>query len=65
LGHNSQFDHIFSRRRQEKILVKLTQGPQNDSLGHINSVVFFKIVKTIYITDFVTRGRHFGAQESV
>jgi hypothetical protein len=33
----SQFDHIFSRRRREQILVKLTRGPQNDSRGHKNS----------------------------
>jgi hypothetical protein len=38
LGHESQFDHIFSRQSREKILVKLTQGPQNDSQGHKNSV---------------------------
>jgi hypothetical protein len=25
-------------RRREKILVKLTRGPQNDSRGHKNSV---------------------------
>jgi hypothetical protein len=33
----SQFDHIFSRQSREKIFVKLTQGPQNDSRGHKNS----------------------------
>jgi hypothetical protein len=60
LGHKSQFDHIFSRQSREKILVKLTRGPQNDSRGHKNSVEL-----TIYITVLVTRGRHFGAQESV
>jgi hypothetical protein len=38
LTHDSQFDHIFSRQSREKILVKLTRGPQNDSRGHKNSV---------------------------
>jgi hypothetical protein len=37
-GAESQFDHIFSRQSRKKILVKLTQGPQNDSRGHKNSV---------------------------
>jgi hypothetical protein len=38
------WDHLvdlmksLSRRRREKILVKLTRGPQNDSWGHKNSV---------------------------
>jgi hypothetical protein len=41
LGYKSQFDHIFFlRRRREKILVKLTRGPQNDSRGHKNSVEY-------------------------
>jgi hypothetical protein len=38
LGHESQFDHIFSRQSREKILLKLTRGPQNDSRGHKNGV---------------------------
>jgi hypothetical protein len=38
LGHEIQFDHIFSSRSREKILVTLTGGPQNDFRGHKNIV---------------------------
>jgi hypothetical protein len=43
----SQFDHIVSSQSREKILVKRTRGPQNDSRGHKNIVE--KIILNVWI----------------
>jgi hypothetical protein len=43
LGHKSQFDHIFSRHRREKIFVKLKMTPE------VTKTVLIKIILNVWI----------------
>jgi hypothetical protein len=45
----SQFDHSFSRRIREKVLVKLTRGPQNMTPEEVTKIVLNKIILNVWI----------------